>query len=150
MNSFRNRFAAWTAIAVLGAGSLFAAQTAASGGGHRHGRHGGMLAALNLTDAQKAQTKSIFQEARQSSEPVRQQLKQTHQALQAATKANDTAQMQQLSATEGTQVGQLAAIRSGAMAKVFQVLTPDQQQKLTEMQQARKARHQGNQTGQQN
>lgn len=141
MNPFRNKFAAWTAVTALGAASLFAAETAAAGG-HRHGQMGAFLSSeLGLTAAQQTQAKSIFQDARQSAHPVRQQLKQTRQSLRAAVHSNDTAQIQQLAATEGSQVGQLAAIRSTAMAKVYQILTPDQQQKLASLRQARRAAH---------
>jgi protein CpxP len=146
MIPFRNKFAAWTATAVLGiaslgATSLFAAQTSA-GGGHRHGRMDAFLSSyLNLTEAQQTQAKAIFHDARQSARPIRQQLQQTRQSLRAAVQANNSAQIQQLATTEGSQVGQLAAIRSTAMAKVYQVLTPDQQQKLTALQQARQASH---------
>ena len=101
------------------------------------------MSELNLTDAQKAQAKSIFQGARQSAQPVRQQLMETRKSLRAAIKANNTAQIQQLSATEGNELGQLAAIRGSAFAKVYQTLTPDQQQKLDALQQSRHMRHQG-------
>ena len=142
MKTFRNNFAAWTAIAVLGtslgATSLFAAETSPAGG-HRHGRHGAFLSSLNLTPAQQAQEKSIFQEARQSAQPLRQQVRQTRQSLRAAVQANDTAQIQQLATAQGSELGQLMAIRSTAMAKVHQILTPEQQQKLNELQQARRA-----------
>jgi Spy/CpxP family protein refolding chaperone len=139
MKTLRNKFTAWTAIAVLGAASLFAAETSPAGG-HRHSRHGAFLTAyLNLTPAQQAQEKSIFQGARQSAQPLRQQLRQTRQSLQAAVQANDTAQIQQLANTEGGELGQLMAIRSAAMAQVHQILTPEQQQKLAALQQARRA-----------
>jgi Spy/CpxP family protein refolding chaperone len=140
MKPFRNKFAAWTAIAVLGAStSLFAAETSPAGS-HRHGRHGAFLSAyLNLTPAQQAQQKSIFEGARKSAQPLRQQLRQTRQSLRAAVQANDTAQIQQLAQTEGSELGQLMAIRSAAAAKVHQLLMPEQQQKLNELQQARKA-----------
>jgi Spy/CpxP family protein refolding chaperone len=140
MKPFRNKFAAWMAIAVLGAStSLFAAETSPAGG-HRHGRHGAFLSTyLNLTPAQQAQQKSIFEGARQSAQPLRKQLQQTRQSLRAAVQANDTAQIQQLAQTEGSELGQLMAIRSTAMAKVHQILTPEQQQKLNELQQARRA-----------
>jgi Spy/CpxP family protein refolding chaperone len=149
MISLRNKFAAWTAIAALGTVSLFAAETSAAGG-HRHGRMGAFLSSyLNLTPAQQTQAKSIFQGARQSGQPIRQQLKQTRQSLRAAVQANDAAQIQQLAASEGSQIGQLAAIRSTAMAKVYQMLTPDQQQKLASLQQARRAaRHPSGASGQ--
>jgi Spy/CpxP family protein refolding chaperone len=140
MKPFRNKFAAWTAIAVLGATtSLFAAETSPAGG-HRHGRHGAFLTAyLNLTPAQQAQEKTIFEGARQSAQPLRQQLRQTRESLHAAVQANNTAQIQQLAQTEGSELGQLMAIRSTAMAQVHQILTPEQQQKLSALQQARRA-----------
>ena len=142
MKTFRNNFAAWTGIAILGtslgAASLFAAQTSPAGG-PRHGRHGAFLSSLNLTPAQRAQEKSIFQEARQSAQPLRQQLRETRQSLRAAVQANNTEQIQQLAQTEGSELGQLMAIRSTAMAKVYQTLTPEQQQKLNDLQRARKA-----------
>jgi periplasmic protein CpxP/Spy len=139
MNSLRNKFAAWSAVAVLGAASLFAAGTTA-GGGHHHGAF--LSKELGLTAEQQGQAKSIFQNARQSAHPIRAQLKQTRQSLRAAVQSNNTAQIQQLAATEGSQVGQLAAVRSTAMAKVYQILTPDQQQKLASLRQARRAAHQ--------
>lgn len=149
MKTFRSKFAAWTAVAVLGAASICAAQTAPTGG-HRHGRMGAFLSSyLNLTPAQHAQARAIFQASRQSRQPIRQQLKQTRQSMQAAIQSNNTAQIQQLAATEGSQVGQLAAIRGTTMAKVYQILTPDQQQKLASLQQARHAAHQSPAAGSQ-
>jgi Spy/CpxP family protein refolding chaperone len=142
MLSLRNKFAAWTAVAALGAASLFAAETS-SAGGHRHGHRGAFLSSyLNLTPAQQAQAKSNFESARQSGHAVRQQLKQTRQSFQAAVQANNAAQIQQLAANEGSEMGQLAAIRGTAMASVYQMLTPDQQQKLAQLRQARRASHQ--------
>jgi Spy/CpxP family protein refolding chaperone len=98
---------------------------------------------LNLTDAQKSQMTSIFQEARQSAQPIRQQLRQTRQDLQTAIKAGDSGQIQQLTAAEGTQMGQLAAIRASAQAKMYKILTPDQQQKLSTLQAAMHGRRRG-------
>ena len=135
-----SKFAAWTAVGVLGAASLCAAQTAPAGG-HRHGRGAFLSSYLNLTAAQQSQAQAIFQAARQSGQPIRQQLKQTRQSLHAAIQSNSAAQIQQLATTEGSEVGQLAAIRGTAMAKVYQILTPDQQQKLQSLQQARQAAH---------
>jgi periplasmic protein CpxP/Spy len=141
---FTRKFAAWTAVAALGAAGLVAAETSqARQQWHGHARFGQFMSKLNLTDAQKAQAKSIFQGARQSAQPVRQQLMETRKSLRAAIKANDTPQIQQLSATEGNQIGQLAAIRGSAFAKVYQTLTPDQKQKVEALEQARRARHQG-------
>jgi Spy/CpxP family protein refolding chaperone len=140
---FTRKFAAWTAVAALGAAGLFAAETSqARQQWHGRGRFGHFMSELNLTDAQKAQAKSIFQGARQSAQPVRQQLTETRKSLRAAIKANNADQIQQLSATEGHEIGQLAAIRGSAFAKVYQTLTPEQKQKADALEQARHARHQ--------
>ena len=144
---FTRKFAAWTAVAALGAAGLFAAETTPARHWRGHAGFGKAMSELNLTDAQKTQAKSIFQDARQSAQPVRQQLMQTRQALRAAVKSNDATQIQQLSATEGNEMGQLASIRSSAFAKFYQELTPDQKAKLESMQQARHARHGAGQAG---
>jgi len=144
---FTRKFATWTAVAALGVAGLFAAETTqANRPWHGHGR-GQFMSQLNLTDAQKTQAKSIFQDARQSSQPVRQQLMETRKSLRAAVKANDTAQIQQLSTVMGSEMGQLTAIRSSASAKVYQTLTPEQKQKADELAQARRARHQAAKPG---
>ncbi len=138
MKFLRNKFAAWTAIAVLGASSLVAVETSA--GGHRHGGQGAYLSRqLNLTADQQAQAKAIFESARQSGQTVRQQLRETRQSLRAAIQANNTAAIQQFASAEGSELGQITAIRSTAFAKLYQILTPDQQQKMAALQQARKA-----------
>jgi protein CpxP len=109
-----------------------------------------MMQALNLTDDQKAQAKSIFQQARQSAQPVREQLKQNREALAAAVKVNDTAQIQTLSTQQGNLRGQLLAIHSEAMAKFYSTLTPDQKAKADQMRQRIRQRMQqrfGNHNG---
>jgi protein CpxP len=90
---------------------------------------------LNLTDAQKAQAKTIFQQARQTAQPVRDQLKTNRQALQAAVKSGDDAQIQHLSQMQGTLLGQMVAIRSEAGIKFNALLTPDQRAKADQLKQ---------------
>lgn len=82
--------------------------------------------ALNLSQDQKVQARTIFQEAVQSGKPVAQQLKQNREALAAAVTANDASKIQQLSTEQGQLRGQILGIRSGAMAKFLGILTPDQ------------------------
>ncbi len=139
---FSLKLAAWTAVAALGAAGLFAAETTPNQ--HARGQHrlDRFMTNLNLSDAQRTQVKSIFQEARQSAMPIRQQLRETRKSLHAAIKADNVAQIQQFATTEGSEFGQLAAIRSTASAKVYQKLTPDQKTKLEAMAQARHERHQ--------
>jgi Spy/CpxP family protein refolding chaperone len=133
MQILSKKMGVWMAVAALGTASLFA-QTPPPA--RHHHQHDLFAAALNLTDAQKTQMKSIFQGARQSAQPIRQQLQQTRQSLQAAIKAGNSNQIQQLAATEGTEIGQLAAIRASARAQMFKMLTPEQQQKLSTLQTA--------------
>lgn len=94
-----------------------------------------LLEELNLTDAQREQLRSIFQQAKQSAQPVRQQLKQNREALAAAVKANDTAQIPRLSQAEGNLMGQLITIRSEAKAKFYNTLTPEQRAKADQIHQ---------------
>jgi len=138
----------FAAAGALAAGMIFA-QTAtpqphrANGAAHVNRRamaHQRMMKALNLTDAQKEQAKAIFQQARQSVQPIVQQLKQNREALAAAVKVNDTAKIQQLSAKQGQLRGQVMTVRAEAMANFYQNLTPEQRAKSDQMRQSAKAR----------
>jgi Spy/CpxP family protein refolding chaperone len=133
MQVLSKKTGAWIAVAALGATGLFA-QTPPP---ERHHHNGAKFAQeLNLTDAQKAQMKSIFHEARQQAAPFRDQLRQTRKSLRAAIKADNTDQIRQLSVTEGTELGQLMAIRASARANMYKMLTPEQQKKLSTLQAA--------------
>lgn len=132
MSSFKIKVLTLTTAATLAAGALLAAVP--------HNRMQNKMAAeLGLTSDQQAQVKSIFQGAAQAAKPVRQQLRQERQAVQAAIQAGKSDQeIQQLASAEGPQLSQLAAIRASAHAKFFATLTPDQQQKLQALHQARR------------
>jgi Spy/CpxP family protein refolding chaperone len=138
----RNKLAACTAVVALGAASLFAqAKVNPRRADHQSRFVRVMETALNMTDAQKAQTTSIFKQARESAHPVRQQLRATRGSLRVAVQAGNAQQIQQLSATEGNEIGQLTAIRSSAFAQVFKSLTPEQQNKLVALQAAMRPHH---------
>ena len=94
-----------------------------------------MLKALNLTDTQKQQAKTILQSARQTAQPLAQQLKQDRAALTAAVEAGDSAKIQQLSTEMGSLRGNVLGVRSLAMAKFYALLTPDQKTKAEEFRQ---------------
>ena len=131
----------FVAAAAMAAGMAFAQAPATPAqpapGKTWHARRGAfqhrMLQQLNLTDAQKEQAKALFQQARQTAQPIAQQLRQNREAMAAAVKANDQAQIQQLAAQQGNLQGQLQAIRSGAMAKFYTNLTPEQRAKADQM-----------------
>jgi Spy/CpxP family protein refolding chaperone len=138
MKLFSGKLSAWTAVAALGAVSLFAQAPQApipAQGRHKLGR---MASYLNLTPAQRAQARTIFREAGQSAKPVRQQLRETRKSLQAAIKSGNSDQIQQLSAAEGSEKGQLAAIRATAFSKLYPTLTAEQQQKLADFKHSHK------------
>jgi Spy/CpxP family protein refolding chaperone len=88
--------------------------------------------ALNLTDAQKSQMKSIREQTRSTVQPIATQLRQNRQALNAAIKANDTSRIQALSKTQGDLQGQIAAIRSQSRAQIYAGLTDDQRKMIDE------------------
>jgi Spy/CpxP family protein refolding chaperone len=121
----------FAAVATLGTGALLAQ--------HKLGRHGRMGAQLGLTDTQKSQARTIFQNSRQTARPVADQLRQDRQALQAAIQAGKSDQeLQQLAAAQGADMGKLAGIRASAAAKFRALLTPEQQQKLDTMKASRR------------
>lgn len=88
--------------------------------------HQNMMKALNLTDAQKQQAKTIFQETREKTKPVRAELRQNRQALRDAIKADNKADIQKLSKTDGELMGRLLTARNEAKAKFYSLLTPEQ------------------------
>jgi exonuclease VII small subunit len=140
--SMRNCFLRLAAVAVLATGALWAqapVTTPTQGAGtqpaHRLGaglRPGRLIRTLNLSAVQRDQARSIFQQARQTAKPVRQQLQQNRQTLENAVISGNTgAEIQQLATEQGTLLGQMLAIRSQAWSQLFNSLTPDQRTQAT-------------------
>lgn len=135
-----HRFTKFAGLGCLAAGVVFAQ---AGGGGGAAGRPlapGGLqqrvLRNLDLNAGQKAQAKTIMQQANAAARPVRTQLQDARKALEAAVR-NDPNQIQSLAAQAGQIQGQLLAIREQAMAQIYALLTPDQKTKLDQMEQRR-------------
>ena len=136
----------YAAVAALATGMVFAQAPAGNSQPNtteaQQGRRGFMrrhmariAQQLNLTDAQKQQSRAIFQQARQSAQPIRQELKQNREALRAAAKANQgDSQIQTLANQQGQLLAQMVAIRAEASAKFYQMLTPEQRAKADQMQ----------------
>ncbi len=139
------RFAKITALGCLAAGLAFA-QAARPGraaarpvrAALRQAAAGAirqrMLQNLNLTADQKAQAKSIMQQARTQAQPMRTQLQDTRKTLATAVKS-DPGQITNLSAKAGQIQGQLLAIREQATAQIYALLTPDQKTRFDQMEQ---------------
>jgi Spy/CpxP family protein refolding chaperone len=142
MNGLKAKMIVWGAAAVIALGGFTAmAHAQGPGGPHRGGfgpggglLHGRMAQALGLTDAQKEQIRSITKEAFAGNQTLRTQLKAAHDAEQAAIKAGKSdAELAQLAANSAPLQTQLHATRLQTEAKIYKVLTPDQQAKLNEM-----------------
>jgi Spy/CpxP family protein refolding chaperone len=92
-----------------------------------------MAKELNLTEKQKADAKTTFEQAREKSRPYMEQLRQDRQAMREAVKANDTERIRSLAAKEGKTRGEIAAIRAEAHAKFYSTLTPEQRTKADQL-----------------
>ncbi|MEJ1928938.1 Spy/CpxP family protein refolding chaperone [Nostoc sp. NIES-2111] len=89
---------------------------------------------LSLTDAQKAQAQTIFDNAATAAETVRGQMESARTSLQTAIKANaSAAELDRLSAAIGVLHGQATAIHAKAEAQFYALLTTEQRAKYDEM-----------------
>jgi hypothetical protein len=130
-----SQFVAGAAITALGAAGLFAVVPRAQRNTTTSSEFVSSIeTVLGMTPTQKDEAQTCFQQAQQQAQPIRQQLMNTRTSLRAAIRNDDTAQIQRLSTVEGQEIGQLAAIRAGAVAKVYKTLTPDQRTKATALQ----------------
>jgi protein CpxP len=106
-----------------------------AGPGHGHGM-GFWARELNLTDAQKAQVKTIMQANHASMKTVMQQMDQNRAALLAATAngAYDAAKIQSLATQQAQLEATMIVNRESIQHQIYtQVLTADQQAKAEEL-----------------
>ncbi len=85
---------------------------------------------LNLTADQQQQAKAIFQQSREQMKSLQPQLKNEHQAISAAIKSDNEQQIDQVLQQNAQLNAQARAIHAKAMAKFYQILTPDQKAKF--------------------
>jgi Spy/CpxP family protein refolding chaperone len=90
-------------------------------------------ALLSLTSAQQQQALTLFTNAASSESPLHQQDRAAHETLEAAVRNNDGASISQAATTIGNLAAQRAEIHARAEAAFYQVLTPSQQSKLTQL-----------------
>ena len=139
-------------VAALGASLVFA-QAAQHGERGEHGFMGGRMAkALNLTDAQQAQIKSIMQAEKPKMQPLMEQLRGDEQQIRDATKATpfDEAKVTSLAANEAQVRAQMTVERARMQSQIYQLLTPEQRSKADAMQKqfgSRMHRHKGGSNG---
>ena len=98
---------------------------------------------LGLTAAQQQQATTIFTGAMASQKSIHDQMRAAHESLKAAVQKNDSAAIDQASSTIGSLTGQMTSAHAKAQAAFYQILTPDQQSKLKEMDGHGHMRHPG-------
>jgi protein CpxP len=142
------------AIVTLAVGSFAAAQTQQEERGRRggfgrgfggpHGPLGGLLRGLDVTDAQREQIRSIFEQYKDESRAIHERLGAAWQAQREAVQAipPDEAQIRARSSELAAVQADAAVLRSRIHAAVFQVLTPEQQEKAKALQAERQKRGQ--------
>jgi Spy/CpxP family protein refolding chaperone len=96
---------------------------------------------LTLTVVQQQQATSIFTEAGNAETALHDQLRTAHQNLRAAIKSNNASTIDQIASTIGNLTGQMTSIQAKSQMAFYQILTPDQQQKLAEFESERHGPH---------
>ncbi len=135
-------FAVVIVVATLGTVGLIA-QTASREMRDWHRGRGGILQHLtrvyNLTDAQQAQIKAMWESEKSNVLPLLQQLAQGQKEMQAAT-ANgvlDEAKVTQIAQQQSQTITNLLVEKEKLQSKFYQILTPDQRTKFAQIQQRR-------------
>jgi len=121
-------------ILALAASSALAQQTAPPPGDHMQHHFAMMTKHLDLTAAQQQQATTLFNNMVSNQTNIQNNMKAAHDSLAAAIKANDAGAIDQAAATIGNLTSQQVSNHAKAMAAFFQILTPEQQAKFTEMQ----------------
>jgi Spy/CpxP family protein refolding chaperone len=149
MKSIRFRLLV-AALAVLLGGAIAKSQTADENAPPPPPRHewgmGGPVMAfhnLNLTDEQKTQMKEVMQKERATLKPLHEQLHQLDQQLKQYEESTyNQAKVQSLVAAQSQTLVQLKVEESRIHSEMYQLLTPDQQAQLKQMEANREARMQ--------
>jgi len=96
---------------------------------------------LDLTAAQQAEAKALWQTTHQSNQNAIIQLKQAAEQAREAVKAGKSdAELQQIANSIGPLVSQIAANDLKSMSKFYATLTPDQKAKLDRLHENMRAR----------
>lgn len=97
----------------------------------RHVQH--LTTLLSLTPAQQQQATTIFTNAMSGGASFHTDMKTAHQNLQTAIKNNDQNGITQAATNIGNLTSQMIASHAKAQAAFYQILTPDQQTKMNEL-----------------
>jgi protein CpxP len=152
MKSFRFRLLVAALAIVLGSVVAKSQTTNDAPSPPMHGHHGfgmggpmmGFFAKqLNLTDDQKTQMKAIMEKEKPTMQTLRQQERQIDQQLRQYVEGPyDATKVQALAAQKGQIETQLAVNETRIHNELYQLLTPDQQSQLKQMEANHQARMQ--------
>jgi Spy/CpxP family protein refolding chaperone len=92
---------------------------------------------LSLTTAQRQQATTIYTNSATAEEAVHQSLKSAHESLRTAIKNNDATAIDQASNALAQEIAQSTSTKAKADAAFYQILTPDQQTKLSDFENER-------------
>lgn len=130
-------------LVVVGIAAL--GQSMEGNGGHWH--RGGFLnrriahltRALDLTDAQQQEVKSLVEAQRPALKGMMQQLVSERQQMLAATQNGqfDQSKVQAIASQQGQTLANLIVARQELRSKIYSLLTPEQRTKFDQMQQRR-------------
>lgn len=86
---------------------------------------------LDLTDAQQAQVKQIFENEKPNITPLMQQLKQAHQQMRQLEESGafDEAKVRALASQQSQAITELIVEKAKIKSQIFNVLTPEQKAK---------------------
>jgi periplasmic protein CpxP/Spy len=118
------------------------AETGRHHGWHHHGEFGFFFKKLNLTDAQKAQVKQYFADNKQTFKTNMLNLMKAKQAVDSAIEKNpsDESTVRSLSANVASAQTEISAQHAKFAAFLQTILTSEQKQTLSTLQQKRDAR----------
>lgn len=89
---------------------------------------------LDLNEVQKSDAEAIFDAARESAQPVMEQLRQGHEAVRNAIKSGAPEQeVENLASQQGVLMGQVAGIYAKAFSRFYALLTPEQKEKAEKL-----------------
>jgi Spy/CpxP family protein refolding chaperone len=89
---------------------------------------------LGLTAAQQQQATTIFTNAENAEQNLHQNERTTHDSLRTAIKNNDAAAIDQIAGTMAQGVAQRISTQAKADAAFYQLLNPEQQTKMSDLQ----------------
>jgi Spy/CpxP family protein refolding chaperone len=88
---------------------------------------------LSLTSAQQTQATTIYTNAAMSERTLRESEKASRDSLRTAVKNNDAATIDEVASTLAQTTAQLTSIKAKADAAFYQILTSDQQAKVSDL-----------------